>query len=166
MVSRGTDYADGDGLTAIGDPSGQDGRAVGWLGTPEGDLPQFADLSQDELWARIYPYRRGGKPELGDRLDAAIEASWDGTRDRKRPLSVLVMHRGMHECELCIADKSGTSELGNGVYRLAAIDDGPDFVFPQMIGHYVRVHGYLPPREFLAAFERSFPPPAQHDRAG
>jgi len=40
--------------------------------------------------------------------------------------------------------------MGNGEIRVPAAD-GSLFAAPTLIGHYVAVHGYLPPAEFLYA---------------
>ena len=178
MASAGSDYAE--------PPQHQAWGAVGWLGTAKGRLP--AGLSRDEKWALIFPYRRGGDRLLGDRIDAAIEASshyefelreagrfpdWERQRadpdlswEAWPPMFHSYWHnRGFHDCELCQAEgEIGTMEggkrkinLGIGVYLLKTVDERHAFSFPRMLGHYVRVHGYLPPPEFIEAFERWFP---------
>jgi len=146
--------------------------SVGWIGSDKGSLP--ACLTREEMWDCIRPFRRGGSPELGDRLDAAVFSAGDGD-DRMTALSDLPsmfwspwLSAGFHECEPCLADglsavvESGrrAERIGNGEVALKTLDGEHLFWMPPMIGHYVRAHGYLPPAEFLAAFEHYFPPSA------
>ena len=50
---------------------------------------------------------------------------------------------GMHQCEIC-DDEGDSGDI--------AIPSGDVlFVAPTMIVHYVRVHGYLPPVDFVRA---------------
>ena len=53
--------------------------------------------------------------------------------------------RGWHTCDLCRRDaKTGISNLfipGHGVI----------YVAPEMVTHYIKAHGYLPPQEFCDA---------------
>jgi hypothetical protein len=50
---------------------------------------------------------------------------------------------GMHTCELC-----GSCRTSGNVGLPA---NGLLYVFPEMLEHYVAIHGYLPPSEFLDA---------------
>src|SRR6266566_3918195 len=57
---------------------------------------------------------------------------------------------GMHKCEFC-GDAVGVGDFG--------VPSGPLlFVAPILVLHYVRVHRYLPPREFVDAVLVSPPP--------
>src|SRR5689334_4498125 len=50
---------------------------------------------------------------------------------------------GVHRCEFCL------QFMAAGHFGVPAQD--VLYVCPEMIGHYVEAHGYLPPREFLDA---------------
>jgi hypothetical protein len=50
---------------------------------------------------------------------------------------------GPHTCELC-GDFHASGNLGVPAGAIL-------FVAPEMVAHYVEKHGYLPPREFVAA---------------
>jgi hypothetical protein len=175
MTSSGSDYAEGGGLP-------RSYGTVGTLGTSEGHLPP--NLSHDEAWSLIFPFRRGGSTRLGNRIDQAIER-FDLERcelesppeyEREEDPSDWsawppLFHewrwatRGWHDCELCQADGApGTMEngkreieLGIGDYYLKTLDEQHVFAFPRMLGHYVRIHSYQPPTEFLMAFDHWFP---------
>jgi hypothetical protein len=86
-------------------------------------------------------------------------------------LEELVAHpvnlfRGYHVCEFCPQpvvryDAHGlpmTTFLpgtqGNGEIRLKGLH-GQTYVAPAMVHHYVAVHGYCPPQEFLDAITRA-----------
>ncbi len=61
------------------------------------------------------------------------------------------LHRGFHTCHLCLVKSRGDWALiGNGQIRIQHVN-GEWYVAPTMIHHYVTEHGYLPPREFVAA---------------
>ena len=59
----------------------------------------------------------------------------------ERPLNLT---RGWQACGFC-----GNAK-GNGEIRVQGAD-GQVYAAPQMIHHYVTVHGYQPPEEFIAA---------------
>jgi hypothetical protein len=50
---------------------------------------------------------------------------------------------GFHECELC-QQSMATGNVGVPAEELL-------YVFPEMLAHYVEVHRYAPPAEFVAA---------------
>ena len=66
--------------------------------------------------------------------------------------------RGFHLCELCDANEpvrlistSGDELLlGSAELWFPSLGGGPVYVAPDLIAHYVRVHGYAPPDEFIA----------------
>ncbi len=60
-------------------------------------------------------------------------------------------YRGVHTCEVCNKGKRATS---HGEFWIEW--DGIRYVLPMMIFHYIEVHGYLPPAEFLAALQRKW----------
>lgn len=59
----------------------------------------------------------------------------------------ILLFRGFHLCEFC---EPGNQVQGNGQIR---VEDQNSQVYaaPTMIYHYVTVHGYRPPREFIEA---------------
>jgi hypothetical protein len=72
------------------------------------------------------------------------------------------LYRGSHLCEFCpeppivleedgirfVEPKPGTT--GNGEIRVTG-EDGITYVAPVLIAHYVAVHGYVPPKQFVKA---------------
>lgn len=101
--------------------------AVGWL---EGD----------QLYAR------GDTPaDVVEKLD----------RICSRKLSVVGV-LGIHECTLCPPeDLERGVQPEAGVNNLIIPGDNTTYVFPELIIHYIRDHGYAPPAEFCAAVRRS-----------
>jgi hypothetical protein len=73
--------------------------------------------------------------------------------------------RGIHRCELCSRDtvpstylhRDERRRLGTGEIR-AFSPSGMTFAAPDLVFHYVRDHGYLPPRAFLLALEATSRP--------
>jgi hypothetical protein len=61
--------------------------------------------------------------------------------------------RGFHVCQFCDIKPEDADPLqGNGQIGVPA-RGGRVFFAPTMIGHYVEVHHYLPPAEFIEAVE-------------
>lgn len=58
--------------------------------------------------------------------------------------------RGHHVCDLC---PTRGEAHGNAEIEVVGAD-GVHYAAPYLIGHYVDVHGYLPPAAFIAAFLR------------
>ncbi|MFD5462194.1 hypothetical protein ACFWIQ_05090 [Kitasatospora sp. NPDC127059] len=58
---------------------------------------------------------------------------------------------GVHDCEFCPGGEAVQADGEIHVYG----DDGSSYCAPTMITHYIEVHGYAPPEEFLHALERS-----------
>jgi len=86
-----------------------------------------------------HPYPKGSVSEtFRDRLRSFC-ARWD---DSVRALHWPVAG-GPHTCELCDEFRAA----GNFGVPAGAIL----FVAPEMVGHYVEKHGYLPPKEFVEA---------------
>lgn len=56
--------------------------------------------------------------------------------------------RGTHACDFC---PSSASAAGNGELWVRGAN-GPIYVAPALLPHYVEAHGYLPPAEFLELF--------------
>jgi len=72
------------------------------------------------------------EPTERERLAQLLENHWD-----------FCFFCGLHTCELCLAHDSNGSLFVPSKHVI--------FVAPVAIGHYIDVHGYLPPREFLDA---------------
>jgi hypothetical protein len=84
------------------------------------------------------PYRRGRlETGISQKLEQAV----------KTPV---LLTRGRHECELCEGRATGNGEIW------IADDTGNVYAAPSMISHYVEVHEYLPPSEFLEAARSRF----------
>lgn len=78
------------------------------------------------------------------------------------------LYRGSHLCEFCPAPPTFLSPggirminpppetRGNGEVRIRA-HDGMVYVAPVLIYHYVAVHGYLPPDQFIEAVMNGTP---------
>lgn len=72
------------------------------------------------------------------------------------------LYRGYHTCEFCpepplVVDATGRrvisppgDTMGNGEIRVAGAN-GVVYVAPVLIAHYVEVHSYRPPDEFIQA---------------
>jgi len=81
-------------------------------------------------------------------------------------ISVALM-RGGHDCEFCPpgtarqAERSGEKRL-LGVAEIRVFSrDGEVYAAPTLIYHYVAVHHYKPPNEFLQALREGPRPPSQ-----
>jgi hypothetical protein len=57
------------------------------------------------------------------------------------------LHRGFHRCDYCLP---AHEVRGNGQIRVRGMT-GQWYAAPTMIHHYVSVHFYLPPSEFMEA---------------
>jgi hypothetical protein len=55
------------------------------------------------------------------------------------------LYRGWHSCEFCESDR----ESGNGEYIFHYKEK--TYAAPSLIIHYIEVHNYFPPREFIEA---------------
>ena len=72
------------------------------------------------------------------------------------------LYRGYHACEFCpvpplVVDSAGRrvinppgDSMGNGEIRVTG-SNGIVYVAPVLVAHYVEVHNYLPPAEFIQA---------------
>jgi hypothetical protein len=87
-----------------------------------------------------YPFRRGEtSAEFREALGRLVE----------RPI---LLHRGFHVCGFCPDDrcKADYASLGNGQIRVFG-RNGVWYAAPTMVHHYVVVHQYQPPPEFVDA---------------
>jgi hypothetical protein len=112
-------------------------KNVGWLG--EGNAFEVAEPSE----------------ELLDKLWSFCKIS-------------VAQTRGIHRCEFCIGKNVHFSErngdallLGSSEIRVFG-EDKHIYAAPTLIYHYVKVHGYKPPQEFIQAVMRG-PAPSEHD---
>jgi hypothetical protein len=76
----------------------------------------------------------------------------------------VAQYRGLHVCDLCqscaptMASRSGMQlVLGGGEIRVFS-DADTIYAAPNMIYHYVEVHGYKPPDEFVRALRSRYQP--------
>ena len=93
--------------------------------------------------AASHPFATGElAPLAGDRV-AVYAARWRQSVDALD----WPMAAGLHTCELCGAFDAG------GNFGVPAGD--LLFVCPEMLGHYVTAHRYLPPREFVDALAKA-----------
>ena len=78
-----------------------------------------------------------------------------------------VRSRGMHRCEFCADRHANYPErngmklmLGTAELRVFA-ESGEIYAAPNLIYHYIAVHHYKPPREFVEAMRKGPRPPDQ-----
>jgi hypothetical protein len=117
-------FADLSECTYFGRACARHLRAVGWL-------------------ERGKPFPRG-MPFLGAlanrdvlrKLSKLLENPWQ-----------LVPLRGWHTCDFCFLPRRGTRSISN----LFVPGQGTIYVCPELILHYIRRHGYVPPAEFTRA---------------
>ena len=86
---------------------------------------------------------------VGEMSDEASEKIGEFCRRWHESLGALgwSSFRGMHHCEFCRSFRSAGNvglPAGNLLY-----------VFPEMLAHYVDVHHYTPPGEFLQALQQA-----------
>ncbi|MFI1524233.1 DUF7919 family protein [Kitasatospora cineracea] len=109
---------------------------------------EYLDLSPYEYRKFPIPMRSVGwlGPKYGVQ---GINSSPAVAADVKRLASVSrrlgSVMLGTHECEFC---PEASAFEGNGEYRYYS-QDGEVYSAPMMILHYIKEHGYSPPREFL-----------------
>lgn len=95
----------------------------------------------------VYPYKHGKLP------DEFLNKLWDFVQIK------LFRLRGFHVCNLCsekvispIIVRKGDVDfkLGDAEIRVLG-EDGKIYAAPNLIYHYITVHGYRPPDEFVQA---------------
>ena len=103
------------------------------------DLSPYSDAATIVAvgWlARGHEYPLGvAEPEVYAKLQSLLTDPWQPTAAA-----------GLHRCDLCLyaAEKAGSRNVfvpGKSIV----------YVAPELITHYMNVHGYLPPREFCEA---------------
>jgi hypothetical protein len=94
-----------------------------------------------------YPYQRGELPI------SFVENLWNFVQIR------LIRLRGFHVCNLCsekvvsplVVNKGDVDfKLGDAEIRVLG-ENGKIYAAPNLIYHYITVHGYQPPDEFVQA---------------
>lgn len=120
-----------------GPPSLEPTRLYGWMWSPENGALDLPELTVGWL-EPPHEWSRSELPTLlVDKLDQLCRTSR------------YHITRGFHPCGICgdVADGLGSTEI-----RL--LGDGVVYAAPNKIAHYVSVHGYAPPNDFIAALER------------
>ena len=121
-------------------------------------MTQFADLTNftyeiPEYYLKTMEYLNvGWLGEGKDFKEGLIDAESKAAIERACASRPKMMHMGVHLCEVC---PSTTAVTGTGVYFLE--HNGRKYAFPRMLYHYVDVHSYLPPTEFLDAIRVTYP---------
>jgi len=67
----------------------------------------------------------------------------EGFLNRLKSAESCARHKGGQRCPFCGDGYSSEVHYVKG--------NGKDYVFPQMLSHYIRVHHYKPPQEFIDA---------------
>ena len=127
-------------------------------------MTYFADLT---------PYKYGGEKPRPDVLNIgwlSIAEPFESATPDRRLLNALAeliskpqnLYRGFHTCEFCPAPPSKMTRhgialpdwppetRGNGEIRVLA-SSGLTYVAPVLVLHYVAVHHYRPPQQFIDA---------------
>jgi hypothetical protein len=97
---------------------------------------QFVNCLSAVGWLeRTRPFRTGVvDPDVYAKLNVLLSDPWQP-----------VVSCGFHVCDLCLYEgPRGTNNLFVPASNVA-------LVCPELIGHYMNAHGYLPPDEFCAA---------------
>ena len=107
---------------------------------PDLQLCTYPPLAPGNLLAigwldRDVEYPKGAvSDEFFEKLDSLCKAPWQPA-----------VSAGMHQCNLCQFDGP---RFGSNVY---VPGNGNLYFAPAAVAHYVAVHWYLPPREFIEA---------------
>lgn len=131
-------------------------------------MAYFPDLSPYCYFERL---KNGNEVNVGW-LDAAYEFPTgivsDEVRLRLEALSHIRVNqsRGVHDCEFCenhhgfthYDTDEHTLQLGTAEIRVLA-DDDKLYASPDLLIHYITVHNYLPPQEFIDALLSGPVPP-------
>lgn len=109
------------------------------------DLAPFTGLPGRDLVA--VGWLQKGKPfAKAKRADEALANRLTRSEYREGQFRT---RRREHRCDLC--RKKSIARFGRG--EILVIADDRIFVAPELIAHYVRAHGYQPPKEFVAALQ-------------
>lgn len=130
----------------------QEGNAMAWypdLGT-ETMITSGAHVRAIGWLSREHPYPTGDVPKDVFRR-IRVFCRMAGTETLNLGWGI---YCGLHCCEFC-----GTFYTGANA---GAPVDGVLYVFPEMLAHYIQVHGYAPPDEFIDAIMKS-PIPGTQD---
>jgi hypothetical protein len=108
--------------------SGDHVRAIGWLSSDQ-PFPQ-GEVSA-EFMSKLDEFVR-----LAPRSSEALSFPAFG---------------GWHECEFCERPSDPRALGPRGYGNFGVPDGGVLYIAPELVAHYVRVHGYQPPAEFVGA---------------
>jgi hypothetical protein len=106
--------------------------------------------SQKKVGARVY--NAGWLDEAVPFLTAKTSGTFRAHLQRVCTEQVVFKCKGVHRCQLCA--KRGKEYTGNGEIRVEDTRNDCIWAAPQMIAHYVEVHNYHPPTDFIRAVER------------
>lgn len=117
----------------------------------------FTRLSQPNL-LNVGWLEPGHDFAAGDVEDEVVQKLLQACRAKREAQT-----RGLHRCGFCPRDLNGLItvnidgepfRLGSAEIRIAG-ENSVIYAAPNLIYHYITVHRYLPPAEFLAAILRS-----------
>lgn len=61
-----------------------------------------------------------------------------------------LMSMGHHDCEFCIDEDNYKGRAMGGSEKIIMDEENKiEYIFPEMIFHYIEKHGYQPPEEFV-----------------
>ena len=66
-------------------------------------------------------------------------------------------HKGGHDCPFCTEISGGSSSDARSSRVYAIEYNGIKYIFPALLTHYIKVHHYRPPKEFINAVMNSEP---------
>lgn len=132
-------------------------------------MPYAPDLSED---FRGLPYSSPGTRKVGW---LGAEHPFPTTAPTQELLDLLwlfcsisvVETRGIHLCEFCPVEKVSWERRGDQRWLLGMAEmrvfsqKGQIYAAPNLIYHYVAVHHYRPPDEFIRALREGLRPPRQ-----
>lgn len=139
------------------------------MGDEEKEVSYFPDLSPYTYWDNRPPRQRPLYPvplfnvgwlEYGHPFFVGVVRE-----DEVWKLEFLCGHKLVHHtlgwfwCSLCLwgrerPDPGEQIKSGSAEIVLLDMEAGMGFAAPDLVGHYVRAHGYLPPEEFLVALRK------------
>jgi len=64
---------------------------------------------------------------------------------------MVIMSLGHHDCEFCITERIELTEdaQSSTEYTLKDEINKIEYKFPDMLFHYIKVHGFMPPQDFI-----------------
>ena len=110
--------------------------------------PQSYSLHKEEEGVLNIGWLGEGQPIPTGSTSAAFQDALKNLCDNR-----IGLHRGFHVCEYCPGKSRNNYDwgrIGNGQIRVCS-QDGVWYAAPAMIYHYVDLHDYRPPQEFVEA---------------